>query len=75
MEAMSRDRATFVAACEWTQVYPPSSIAVHSHPAQAAEGGFNELLSPKTVPQKWRTGPSYLHNSCSQTEKTASNNP
>lgn len=32
-EAMSRDRATFVAACEWTQVYPPSSIAVHSHPA------------------------------------------
>lgn len=32
-EAMSRDRATFVAACEWTQVYPPSSTAVHSHPA------------------------------------------
>lgn len=75
MEAMSRDRATLVAAYEWTSLPTPLYHSPIHIQLRLQKGGFGDLLCPKSVSHKWRIGPSSLHNFCPQIEQTASCNP
>lgn len=46
---MSRDRTIFVAAYEWTQsTHPLHRSPTHIQP-RLQKGGFNDLLSPKSL--------------------------